>query len=392
MDDDIKKTVIQTLFFALVMLLITVGTYVLNSKWICCCNGKRSLLDTLLVTMCVKKILQKISEIKCCSCCYSCCCCKREEDEVDETSEIKNPNQRSNRPLCGSNALVNIVAFAHVSSKVIMVISNITYLIIISNVQKKPFFNPKQEEGRTLSYYLTFLGSIHEIIYILLLPIFLAACHSCWKITSKTFCAYLRYGDLQFALTFAPFVSVHLHYLGGWYWIFIVIRVVFYSTTFVAVVIVGIRFLIAVYCWKLVDIACCGNADAVEIKDFKHLFRDVGIQLITVMTKLLTGSSALATYFKIAVIQKDPVRYVYLGFTLLSCANAVASLLYNAILLRWVVMKEDDKADDSIGSKTLEILKFKAPCSHISFALGLIINLGLIGLNSYILGSGNYRV
>ncbi len=203
------------------------------------------------------------------------------------------------------------------------------------------------------------------------------------------YCGYNKYVDLQFALTIAPFASVHQHYLGRFYWVFIIIRLFFYCTTFVAVVIVGVRFFIAYVCIKCVDIACCSNGEAIEIRDCKHLIKDVGLQLLSITVNLFTGASNLSTYFKIAVIQSDPVRYAYLAFTLLSCLNAIASTFYNAILLRWIAMKEDNKADESAGSKALEFLKFKAPSSHISFVLGLIISVSLIGLNSYILHSGS---
>ena len=278
----------------------------------------------------------------------------------------------------------------YIGSKVVLVITNIVYLAI-ARLPSDPSLSPQQERGRTISYYITFVAFIHEIVSIVLIPTMLACCWNCWKITSQTFCEYFRYYDLQFALTYAPFASVHLHYLGGPYWIFILIRVGFYCTTFVAVVILGVRFFIAIYCFKVVDIACCSNGEAVEIKGWKHLLKDVGLQLFGLMTKVLAGSSALATFFKIGLLQSDPVMYAYLAFTLLICVNAMASLMYNAVLLRWIVMKEDNKADDSIGSKSLNFLKFKAPSSHISFAISLCTYCGLIGLDSYILNSGNFR-
>ena len=232
-------------------------------------------------------------------------------------------------PLCKSVNFVNSVAALHVFSKVVMVLANVTYLICIvaKNTSDEPL-SSKQEMGETLSYYLTFAGSIYEIVFCAL-PVLFAMCSHCWSVTTSTYCSYIRYGDLQFALAFSPFISVHLHYVGGLYWFFIAVRIFFYCTTFVAVVIVGIRFFIVICCFKIVDIACCSNGEAVEIRDCKHLWKDIGFQLVSLMIKLNTGSSALATYFKIGITQEGPVQTAYLVFTLLSCFNAVAGLLYN---------------------------------------------------------------
>lgn len=118
------------------------------------------------------------------------------------------------------------------------------------------------------------------------------------------------------------------------------------------------------------------------------LIVDVGLQLFSITINFFTSASALATYFKIGVIQEPPVQYAYLAVTVLSCVNAISSTFYNAVLLRWIVMKEENKADGSIGSRALHFLKFKAPSSHIAFALGLVIQVGLIGLNTHILCCG----
>ena len=54
-------------------------------------------------------------------------------------------------------------------------------------------------------------------------------------------------------------------------------------------------------------------------------------------------------------------------------------------------MKEEDKADNSWGSRALEFLKVKAPSSHIAFTLAACINSGLIVLNAYILNYGKFQ-
>ena len=292
------------------------------------------------------------------------------------------------QPLCYHSTFECLVCLLHILSKLALVIADIVYLV----VTKQPD-DDDQENGRALSYMLTYIGSIYEIALICVVPIGLYLSSKCKKSELNTLCATVRYGDLQCVLILAPIFSVHPHYLGGIYWIFIVVRIFFCCTTFVAVVILGIRFRITCMsnCLTLVDMMCCSSGEEVEIKDIKHLLKDVGLKLVTIVLKIFTGSSALATFFHIGYIQEPVVKYSYLGFTILSCVVAAVSALYNAILLRWAVLKEDNMADDSNPSKIMNFLKFKAPCSHFSFVLGFCTNAGLVALNSYILAAGNLK-
>jgi hypothetical protein len=377
MDEDTESVKI-TLTFSVISAVVTIGTYIFTSKWKCCYNGEKSLLDVILARFkCSKKNETAGS--------YSTeSQSKPDEDKRSEPVD-DTPHQRDKPPLCNSGSFVNFVVVLHIFSKVVMMIANIIYLSVTKFPMDDSELDPKQKRGMNLSYFITFIGSIYEIVYIFFVPIYVCFFSKCWNLERAKFLSYLRYGDLQFALMVAPFVSVHLHYLGGVYWVFIFVRIFFYCATFVAVVIAGINFILGVCCFKLVEIACCSNNEAVEIKDFKHLFKDVGIQLVSLMLKLQAGSSALATYFKIGIIQDDPVQYAYLAFTLLICLNVAAGLFYNSILLRWRVMKEENKTDGSAGSKTLEFLAIKTPSSHVAFVLNICISGGLIALNSYIL-------
>lgn len=374
MESSIRNNVAVTLSFAVLSSVKVIVVYILLSKWLCCPSEAKSLADLVL------KYCRK-TEVK------------YETAPGDENRDEHNVEEGNKKPLCTSSTFVGLVEGMHLFSKFVIIVSNIIYLVVVPNPEEEKLPDSKQHEAKVLSYYLTYAGSIYEIGIIIFFPVYIgvcaALCQKNWNVERKNYCAYVKYIDLQFAITFAPFASVHQHYLGGFYWAFILMRLFFYCTTFVAVVIVGVRFFIACLCVKCVDKPCCSDGEAVEIKDCKHLVKDVGFQLFSITINLFTGASALSTYFKIAVIQSDPVRYAYLAITLLSCINAIASTFYNALLLRWIVLKEDDKIDDSAGSKILRFLKLKAPSSHITFAIGLVIYFGQVSLNSYILHSGD---
>ena len=403
---NIKKKVILSLFFAIVGAVLTIVLYIFTSKWKCCCNGEKSLWDFIY-----DKVSEKLNDYQEITA----------EDDANKDkrnrkyTKITEPESqvvRKRPPLCSSNALVMLVNIVHIVSKGSIIICNIIYLSI-NKVEDQPSLpstskpltlsdyyagrtrqtsslTPEQIRAWTTSYFLTFIGTIYEIVAIVGVPISLAvtACISN-RIQYKHLGGYIRCSDLQFALLVSSFASVHLHYIGGYFWFFILVRAFFVGCTFVAVVIAGIRCVIGNTCWVCADIPYCNQESEIEITNFKH-FKEVGFQLFSMVTKLLTGSSALATYFIIGIVQAGPLRYTYLGFTVLSCVNATASMLYNSILLRWVVMKEESKTEDNKTAKVLEFLKFKVPSTHISFALGLFINGGIIGLNSYILANGLY--
>ena len=326
--------------------------------------------------------------------------CKGVDDDGDSKVESEQGKQNGSmeegtkavaeRSLLSSTKLNRVVTILYIASKVVIIITNVVFFFF-AKLEDDPSLSTEQKTGKMFSYILTVGGFGHEIFSFLFIPILLCMFCKCWEITKETFGGYYRYYDLQLVLTVIPFINVHLHYLGGLYWIFIIIRACAYSITIIAAIILGIRAVIAIWCLKCSDIPCCSKTDAVEIKNWKHLFKDIGFLLVVLTIKITTGSSALATFFKIGIIQSDPVKFTYLAFTLFSCLNAVFSILYNAILLRWIVMKEDNKADESRGSKALEFLKFKVPSSHISFALAVCINCGLIVLNAYILNHGKFQ-
>lgn len=355
--------------------------YWLCSKWICCKSEQPSLLG-LLKARCMRKVYER----------------------GQQYGTIQEDGQTSQTvPLCSSRALLSTVVTLHNVSKVVLLLSNIVYFGYVCYPNDK-LSDPRQQQadiqqqqqqqqGQLFAYYITYSACIYEIIVIVGTPFHLMVLDclcSHWDINSNFF-SYLRMNDLLFVIQAAPFANAYLHYVGGYFWLFIMARLFYYSMTFVSSVVAGFKFFFNFLCIKCIEFTCCGNGEAVEIRDYKHLFREVSFQVFSITVNLLTGSSALSTYLKIAVIQRDPLRYAYLAFTLLSCFNAIAATFYNAVLLRWVVMKEDHKNDNSIGSMILEFLKFNTPSSHVTFVIGFIIQSGLIGLNSYILYSGNLQ-
>ena len=171
-----------------------------------------------------------------------------------------------------------------------------------------------------------------------------------------------------------------LFYLGkGWYAILLV-RLAFYSVTFAAAVIAGVRFIFAIYCCIIGECAC--NSEAVEVRNFKHLFLEIFFKMVVIALKLMTCSSALATYLTIGILVKSfAFRVAYFSFTVLRGVSAIFSMTFAAVLLRHTVLKEDNKNDNNCTSNSLNWLNEKTPQVHVSFVLDMIAYGGLLALN-----------
>ena len=104
-----------------------------------------------------------------------------------------------------------------------------------------------------------------------------------------------------------------------------------------------------------------------ELKDL------VGI-LIKLALRLVTCSSCLATFITIAYPEELYFRYTYLAFTIVIGLSAL--LTYYETLLKLVKFALD---------KTDQCTKFHEWVSHFNFWPSTIANLGLLGMNAYIL-------
>lgn len=244
-----------------------------------------------------------------------------------------------------------------------------------------------EKAGQTFSSLVTFIAFVYEIVIILFFPIyggFWWVC--CWKkklengSSCSNFLEFLRLGDLEFAFLFAPFSNVNLFYLGKYWYALLIFRLAFYSITFAAAVIAGIRFIFAIYCFVLCECAC--NSEAVEVRNFKHLILEVGAKMVIIALKLMTCSSALSTYLSVAIlVQNFAFRIAYFSFTLLRGVTAILSLSFTAALLRYTVLKEDEKEKNNRMTRLLGWLNENEPHVHISFIMDVITYGGLLALN-----------
>lgn len=360
---DVDKTsLILTIVFSFFGLVIGILSYVLASKWWCC--------------DCTETLFSRLAK-----------CCKRSDSSHDT-------DNKNDRTLCSSVGLVNFASFAQICAKVVLIIGNGIYLGVVGWDQQGSIdilgtnkSTNLEKAGQSFANLVTFVAFVYEIIVIVAFPIYVGFWWvSCWRKQLKTgtnfynFLEFLRLGDLEFAILFAPFSNVNLFYLGKYWYALLIFRLAFYSITFAAAVITGIRFIFAIGCFVLCECAC--NSDTIEVRNFKHLILEVGVKMIVISLKLMTCSSALSTYLSLGILVKSfAFRVAYFSFTLLRGVTALFSLSFTAALLRYTVLKEDEKNTNSGMTRFLGWLNEKEPHVHISFAVDMITYGGLLALN-----------
>ena len=355
-----KTSLILTILFSFFGLVAGIISYVMFTKWSCCIE------DTLFA-----KIKQKFSK-----------------DGKDIDVDDKPP------ALCSSPALINAISVLQVFGKVLLIVVNAVYLGLVGWDQPGTIdilgTNKSTNlllAGKSFANLVTFISFVYEIIVIVYVP-FHAGClwTFCWQKQLQSgkgfwnFLEFLRLADLEFALMFAPFSNVNLFYLGkGWY-VVLIYRLAFYSITFAAAVIAGVKFIFAIYCCIICECAC--NSEAVEVRNCKHLMLEVGVKMVVIALKLMTCSSALSTYLSIGILVKSfAFRVAYFSFTLLRGVTAIFSLSFTAVLLRHAVLKEDEKENDNRITKVLNWLSKWEPHTHISFVVDMVTYGGLFALN-----------
>lgn len=358
---DVDKTsLVLTILFSFFGLVAGIVSYVMFTKWTCCIEG------TLFA-----KIKQNFS--------------KGDKDiDTDDSTPV----------LCDSPGLVNAISILQVLGKIVLVVVNGVYLGVVGWDQPGTIdilgTNKSTNlslAGKSFANLVTFISFVYEIVVIVYVP-FHAGClwRFCWLKQLQNgkgfgdFLEFLRLADLEFAFMFAPFSNVNLFYLGkGWY-VVLIYRLVFYSVTFAAAVIAGVRFIFSIYCFIICECAC--NSEAIEVRNCKHLVLEVGVKMVVIALKLMTCSSALSTYLSLGILVKSfAFRVAYFSFTLLRGVTAIFSLSFTAILLRHAVLKEDEKEDENRTIKVLNWLSKWEPHTHISFAIDMVTYGGLFALN-----------
>ena len=294
----------------------------------------------------------------------------------------------------------------HFISKPVLIVVNIVYLVVVSltipsggggiDILGLNQTSDLKATGAGFASSITFLSFIYEIVAIVVIPIY-GACFwvGCWKRNKEArscrkYLEYLRFNDLEIAFIFAPFSNVNLFYLGFRWHIFTAARLIFYSVTFAAAVIAGMRAIWSFYCCICCECAC--NDEAVELRSYKQVFVDIGLKMVLIALKLITCSSALATYLEIGILV-DSLRFriAYFSFTMLRGVTALFSLTFAAALLRWAALREDEKTSGKRLSKVLGCLDKYEPHTHVSFFFDMLSYGGLLALNFMIIHGINNK-
>jgi hypothetical protein len=198
---------------------------------------------------------------------------------------------------------------------------------------------------------------------------------------------YFRTIDILVAAFIAPVAHVQMFYFGGYLYAVIAARIFYHCVTFAAVAIAGIRFMFCCCCIFTCDLSFGVESEDVKIRNFKHLIVDIGLKLVSIFTKIMTGSSALATYLKIGILVKSQAfRIAYFTFTMMRGVTAMFNMLFTALLLRWEVLEEErkDKTENTFDEILKWLHKFE-PHTTIAFAIDFVAYGGLIILNLIIL-------
>ena len=376
-----------TLFLSIGSLILSMIIYFSTVKWVCCSN--KSLLDYL-----EPRVTKFFKEKFTCNCIQRC---------------FSDESEKSEKPLFSNTATVSIASAIHILGKPVMIAADIVYLVIIGSLVReaglsgidfsfgfhtRPSNNTSSiivAGGIQTGYSLTFLFTVHEVVMIVFMPLYFGFFWVCCKWTKKLekqgcvgYLEVLRFGDLEFAALFAPFGNVGLFILGGPWYILIVVRLAFYAIIFSTSVIAGVRAVwIICCCCYLCECGC--NNDNIEIKSWKHLISNILIKVVSIGLKLLTCSSALATYLTIGILQPFPIRVAYFTLTMLRGFSALFSLMFTASLLRYDVLSEEEKTNKhSRFGKVLGFFNDYEPQKHIAFVMDLVTYFGLIVLNIYI--------
>ena len=302
----------------------------------------------------------------------------------DESEEVSDENEKST-PLFGSSSVIILFTLVQLIARPFIIAANIVYLAL----NNKDYFGENTTAFLGLNRLI--YGAIAQETTMLILGPAINAIYwaCCWRQCHgnnkcRRYLEFLRFSDLQIAVLMAPYGNIHLYALGGWWYLVLIVRLVFYAVTFAAAVIAGMRFICACYCH--VFCACGCDNDVLEIRNVKHLLVEIGLQLIPIFLKINTCSSAFATFIKLAPLGGPRFRQTYYAFSLIRGFTSLWSLGFSGAMLRWSVLKREHKWDDrSWLTKVLRFLNKYRPHVHISFFFDMLTYFGLLVLNLILL-------
>ena len=314
------------------------------------------------------------------------------EPEMDLKEEEK--------PLIGGHALNIFFTVVQIIAKPIVIAVNVVYLVEIitkGQVQPTPDADILGNENsdpdylrmvaRFFSTATTYFCILYECLFLVTGPItaiFLWTC--CWRrhgnfraSCCRKYLEFLRFNDLEVAVLLAPFANIDFFFLGGKWYSVLIVRLLFYAITFAAAVIAGMRFVCGTSCFYCCACAC--NTEVIEIRTYKQLFAGMGFQLLSIFLKLMTASSAFATYLQLGIQGDYSFRLTYLTFTVIRGVSSMFSLGFTAALLRWMVLKREFREKKSCLSRLLRWVDNYQPHTHIVFIIDMVCYIGLVALN-----------
>ena len=305
-------------------------------------------------------------------------------------SELGLPNaegEHQKKPLLGSREVILMFSITQILVRPFIIAANIVYIVL--NYKKDHSTEFDEPEGYGIGA-ITDQMIIQETMSLITGPITNAIYWSCcWKQCRtqnrcRRFLELMRFYDLQIAVFLAPFTNTHLYALGGWWYIVLGVRLVFYTITFSAAVVAGMRFVCA--CYSKIFFKCACDNDVLEIRDLKQLILEIGFQLIPIFVKINTSSSALATFLKLGTKGGPSFRAAYCLFSLIRSITALFSLGFSGAMLRWALIKKEHKWEDSSWlTKVLRFLDKYQPHIHCSFFFDMLTYFSLLVLNLILL-------
>ena len=304
---------------------------------------------------------------------------KKNDDE-----ELPDENEQST-PLFGSSTVIVLFTLIQLIARPFIIVANIVYLVL----NNKDYLEIGDDTFSELNnvIYISIAQETGSLIFGPAIYIFYWAI--CWRQCRgsnkfRRFLEFVRFCDLEIVVLMAPYSNIHLYILGGWWYLVLIVRLVFYAVTFAAAVIAGMRFICACYCY--ICCACGCDNDVLEIRDIKHLLVEIGLQLIPIFLKINTCSSAFATLLKFAPFGGPRFKQTYYIFSLIRGFTSLWSLGFSGAMLRWSVLKREHKWDDrSWLTKVLRFLNKYRPHIHISFFFDMLTYFGLLVLNLILL-------
>ena len=209
----------------------------------------------------------------------------------DNTDDLSGKMEEST-PLFGSSAIIVFFSLVQLIARPFIIAANLVYLVLNGKD-----YDAIGEDVSSLNSTI-YHAILSETTSLIVGPAIYAMYWTCcWRQCHgnnkcRKYLEFLRFCDLEIAVFMAPYSNVHLYALGGWWYLVLIVRLIFYAVTFASAVIAGMRFICACYCYVFCTCGC--DNDVLEIRDVKHLILEIGFQLIPIFLKINTCSSALA--------------------------------------------------------------------------------------------------